>query len=190
MARRPFPVKLEKVGWLLLPVSGFAIIGFIYQQTVLVCEYGPRPPGWISQMKPIWLAVGLALFVWMVLGVWFSVVLIYLLVKKPVKNQRQVFVICSAAIILAPGIVSDSSWRRLVLHTCGPGRWGTAFMSASARAGDIDSLEFLFGRGYKLDFEGDCSGIRRSSRLSMAINPRWFGISSPRVSESTPHPRS
>ncbi len=118
-------------------------------------------------MNPFELAVGLALFVWMALGVWFLVVLIYLLLKRPVKSQRQVFLICSAALVLVPGLVSDSSWRRLVLHTCGPGRWGIAFISASARAGDIDSVEFLLSRGYKLDFE---SGLFWDSPLTAAIH--------------------
>ncbi len=147
MPRPPFSAKLERLGWPLLPVSVFAIIGLIYQQTVLVCENGPWPSGLIVQMRPIWMAVGLALFVWMLLAVWFFAVLIYLPLKRPVKNPRQIFLICSAALVLAPGLVGGSNWRRLVLHTCGPGKHGIGFMSASARAGDISSVEFLFNRG-------------------------------------------
>lgn len=113
------------------------------------------------------MAVGLALLVWMLLAVWFFVVLIYLLLKRPVKNPRQIFLICSAALVLAPGLVSGSNWRRLVLHTCGPGKHGIGFMSASARAGDISSVEFLLNRGYKLDFE---SGIFWDSPLIAAIH--------------------
>jgi len=40
-------------------------------------------------------------------------------------------------------------------------------MSASAKAGDISSVEFLFNRGYKLDFE---SGILWDSPLIAAIH--------------------
>lgn len=154
MLRPPFSTKLERVGWLLLPVSGFAIVALIYQQTALVCEYGPRPPGLIAQMRPIWIAAGLALFVWMLLAVWFFVVAIYLLLKKPANNRRQKLLILLAALILAPGLVGNSIWHRIVLHTCGPGKFGYPLLSESARQGDISSVEFLFARGYELDFEG------------------------------------
>lgn len=155
MNRPTFSKRLKKIGWCLLPIAAFAIGGFIYQQTVQLCEYGPRSRGWIFHLSPFAQAVGLSLLAWVLLIPWLIITAVLLVRKRPLLSKMDKVLLGAVVVVLSPGFIGESNWNRFALHRCGPGKHGVAFLSEAARAGDTRTVDFLAQRGVRLDFESN-----------------------------------